>query len=368
MNYTNICCIFDQAAHYSAPIYKLMDKRLHCDFYITKWKVDPFKQMNYNDLDGFKKASSNTLLFNGFYWQNGTVHLAFKPYKQYLMNGHPYSVSSWVLLILIRILGKKVYFWSHGWYGRETKIKKMIKKIYFSLSTKTCVYSEYARDLMIKEGIHSNKLFCIYNSLDFDKQYNIRQKLKHTDIYKSYFKNDHPVLLYIGRIQKNKKINLLIEALNILNKEGHYNLIIIGKESENTGIYSQIADCNLKNQVWLYGECYDEEQIGELIYNADLSVSPGNIGLMAMHSLAYGTPIITHNNFAYQGPEFESIKEGMTGDFFMEDSIPDLCNKIKFWTSLSVNQREDIRTKCYEIIDNKYNPNIQIQILLNELK
>jgi glycosyltransferase involved in cell wall biosynthesis len=346
-----------------------MDKRLHCDFYISKWKVDPFKQMNYNELDGFKKVSSNTLLFKKFYWQNGTVNLAFKPYKQYILNGIPYSVSSWVLLILLRILGKKVYFWSHGWYGHETKIKKVIKKIYFSLSTKTFVYGNYARDLMIKEGIDSKKLFCIYNSLDFDKQYNIRQKLKVTDIYKSYFKNDNPVLLYIGRIQKNKKINLLIEALNILNNEGHnYNLIIIGNESENTGIYSQIAECNLENHVWLYGECYDEEQIGELIYNADLCVSPGNVGLTAMHSLVYGTPLITHNNFVNQGPEFESIKEGVTGDFFMEDSINDLCDKIKCWTSFSVIQREDIRTKCYKIIDNRYNPNIQIQILMNELK
>ncbi len=70
-----------------------------------------------------------------------------------------------------------------------------------------------------------------------------------------------------------------------------------------------------KGRIWLYGACYDEEIIGELIFNAQLCVSPGNVGLTAMHSLVYGTPVITHNNFSNQSPEFEAIIDGKTGSF-----------------------------------------------------
>ena len=59
-----------------------------------------------------------------------------------------------------------------------------------------------------------------------------------------------------------------------------------------------MENLNLQDQIWFYGACYDESKLGELIFNADLCVSPGNVGLTAVHSMGYGTPVITHNNFA----------------------------------------------------------------------
>ena len=40
---------------------------------------------------------------------------------------------------------------------------------------------------------------------------------------------------------------------------------------------------------------------------SDLTVSPGNIGLTAIHSLSYGTPVCSHSNFNNQMPESEAI-------------------------------------------------------------
>jgi glycosyltransferase involved in cell wall biosynthesis len=366
---TKICCIFDQAAHYRAPIYKLMDRELNCDFYITKWKKNPFKQMDYSELKGLKMVSYNKKIFGNFFWQSRTVRLAFQPYNNYLMIGQPYSLSTWVLIIILKLLKKNCYLWSHGWYGDESKIKIYIKKIFFSFATATFLYGDYARNLMIKQGIKQNKLICIYNSLDYEMQKEIRSKIKSSDIYYDYFKNRYPVLLYIGRIQKIKKIDLLLKAIYELKEDGfHCNLIIIGEQTEELNINSLINEFGLKENVWMFGACYDEKIIGELIYNADLCVSPGNVGLTAMHSLVYGTPVLTHNNFANQMPEFEAVKEGVTGGFFEENSIKDMSEKIKYWTSLTSSERDKVRNNCYEIIDKKYNPNIQIKILTETIR
>ena len=86
--------------------------------------------------------------------------------------------------------------------------------------------------------------------------------------------------------------------------------------------------------------CFDEKINAELIYNADLCVAPGNIGLTAMHVLMFGCPAISHNNFKWQMPEFESIIPGHTGDFFEYDNVEDLARSISQWfTSKRLSRR-----------------------------
>jgi len=157
---------------------------------------------------------------------------------------------------------------------------------------------------------------------------------------------------------------LLVDALNELHlNKSPCNLILIGKQTDETDIQDLIAKYGLEKHVWNYGPCYDEKLLGELIYNANLCVSPGNVGLTAMHSLVYGTPVITQNNFKSQMPEFEAIKPGVTGDFFIEDSVEDLCSKILNWTNVGKEKRDSIRENCYQVIHEKYNPHNQIEIL-----
>jgi len=363
-----ICCIMNLAPLYNAPIYRLMDSELKCDFFIGDRINLPIKLMDYHELSGFKKTLKNLTLISKFYWQEDALRLVFKPYKKYIIIGEPYCISTWLILFFAIITGKKTFLWTHGWYGNETIIKRIIKKIFFELSTKVLLYGDYAKDLMIKEGFSPKKLIPIYNSLDYKDQRKIRENLSVTGIYQNYFKNHFPVLLYIGRIQRNKKLDLLIEAMSILFNRGvSCNLIIIGEEAEKTNLSMLVDKFKLGKFVWFYGSCYDENSLGELIYNANLCVVPGDVGLTVMHSFVYGTPIITHNNFAKHGPEFEAITEGITGAFFKEDSLYDLCDKISNWITISADKRENIRLECYNIINEKYNPYKQIKILKNTL-
>jgi len=341
-----------------------MDQSINCDFYIGDRIRTPMKLMEYHDLKGFKKIIPFKPLFGNFYWQKGSISTAFKPYRNYLITGDPFCVSTWFILVITKLLGKKTLVWTHGWYGDETIMKKMIKKLFLGFSYKVLLYGNYARNLMIQAGFKSDKLISIYNSLDFDAQSKVRETLTATNIYKDHFQNDFPVLLYVGRIQKSKKLELLIEALKLLYIKGMYcNLIIIGNEVDETNLQKIVAYNKLNDCVWFFGATFDEPKIGELIYNADVCISPGNIGLTAIHSMIYGTPVITHNNFSEQGPEFEAIMKGETGDYFEEDSINDLCDKIISWISLPMKKRELVRQQCFSVIKERYNPYVQIEIL-----
>lgn len=365
-----ICGIFNLAAHYRAPIYKQIDKELHCDFFIGDKVKSPMKKMNYQELTGLKKVLKNRYIFGDIYWQKGAVKTIFSGYKNYIITGEPYCMSTWVILLLARLTFKKTYLWTHGWYGRETKIKTLIKKVFFGLANHVLLYGDYARDLMIKEGFKADKLHCIYNSLDYDTQIGVRKSLKETDIFKEKFGNDFPVLCYVGRIQQSKRLDLLIESMIILKDKYNkpVNLVIVGKESEKTGLNNLVETSNLSNNVWFYGPCYDEAELGSIFFNSNLCVSPGNVGLTAIHSLTYGCPVITHDKFENQGPEFESITPGITGDFFEENNINDLVLKINEWLKIHPINNDIIRNDCYKIIDERYNPHYQIELLKRLLK
>ena len=110
------------------------------------------------------------------------------------------------------------------------------------------------------------------------------------------------------------------------------------------------------------GALYDESEIARYLYWADLCVSPGNVGLTAIHALSYGLPVITNDNFETQMPEFEAIEQGRTGDFFCEGDVGSLADRIELWLSRNPN-REQVRQRCYEVIDTKYNPSHQVEVL-----
>lgn len=339
-----------------------MYKRLNCDFYFGDSLKENIKSFDPKTLGGFKGLLRNVYILGEFYYWSGMLSKVFK-YKTFIVEGEPYGLSTWFFLISARILSKDVYVWSHGWYGRESLIKKMIKKIFFNLSKSVLLYGDYARDLMKLNGFPDNKLVSIYNSLDYDKHKFIRKTLCKTDILEKLFNNDLPTVIYVGRIQKRKRIDLLIESIKQLNaNKPIINLLIVGANS-NAFEFSEYSE-----NILFYGPCYDEEYLAHLFYNSAVCVTPGDIGLTAIHSMSFGTPVITHNNFMIQGPEFESIIEGETGSFYEFGNVDSLKSVIFKLANLDDAMRDQVRRNCFDMVDRRYNPYNQIDILCKVLR
>ena len=96
--------------------------------------------------------------------------------------------------------------------------------------------------------------------------------------------------------------------------------------------------------------------------SANLTVSPGQVGLTAMHSLAYGTPVITHDDPAHQMPEWEAIVPGKTGDLFKRGDALDLAATIRKWC-VNPWPDDDVRSQCMAVIEQHYNPQFQQQVI-----
>lgn len=359
-----ICCIFNLAPHYRAPIYSLMDDELLCDFYFGTCSHSTLKQMDCCSLNGFKQYFEYVNLFGKFYKLQEESLLVKQSYSLYIITGDPFCVSTWLFLFISKLNHKKTILWSHGWYGNENFIKKIFKKLFFGMSNAILLYGNYARNLMIKNGFNENKLYVVHNSLDYNKQKQIREFIKKSNIYRQHFNNDNHVLLFIGRLTPVKKLNLLIDAVKCLLKKGEvYNVVLVGDGEMRHSLEKQVIKNNLENHFWFYGESYDETVNAELIYNADLCVSPGNVGLTAIHCLTFGTPVATHSNFHNQMPEFEAILKGKTGFFFNEDDVYSMTETIQWWFNQENYSREVIRENCYKEIDSHWTPEYQISVI-----
>jgi glycosyltransferase involved in cell wall biosynthesis len=358
-----ICIIANGCSIYRLPIFKSIYNYFHCTFYFGCYKNQKVKQFDYSEVPGFKSCFKINK-FGNLYWQHNLLKILKEKYDYYIITGEPYAISSWIFLIIARIKNKKTIAWTHGLYGREKGLRLLFKVLYFKLFSKLLVFNEYSIKIMKENGIQNNKMFCIANSLDSDVEKEIRCNLKKTDIYARHFGNNYPVIIYCGRIQKWKKLDLLVDSLYLLNKDGiNANLVFIGNDVDGVDLLEKVSNKNMLKKVWMYGACYDDQQLGELFYNADVCVSPGNVGLTAIHSLTFGCPVITHDNFSNQVPEFEAIEQGKTGDFFKENNVFSLKETIKKWINITSEEKDAIRTIAYSEIDRKWNIHYQIDVL-----
>ena len=281
--------------------------------------------------------------------------------------GHSRNLSTFLFLLLKRLFfkQKRAFLWTHGFYGKEAFFEKFWKKILLNSADGLLIYGDYACNIMKnKYGFDGNKLYPIHNSLDYDAQLMIRKSIKPSSIYRNHFNNENKTLIFIGRLTFIKKLHMVIQAIADLRAKGEtYNLVFVGDGPALSELENMAINLDVSNQVWFYGACYDENINAELVYNADLCVSPGNIGLTSIHVLMFGCPAISNDDFSHQMPEFEAIKEYKTGMFFQRDNQVSLNESISKWFTQNDYNREIIRNNCYKEIDSNWNTDYQMRII-----
>lgn len=360
----NLCLILNMAPHYRKGIFELLDKEFDCHF-ICGDKTDGIKPLDMSFINGSYEQVKRFSLPGHLIWQRGGLRAIGKNYDSYIITGDYRDLSAWMVLVFGKLTRRKVYLWSHGWYGRESGIKKWIKKRFSHLSSGEFVYGDHAKAVMLSNGYTADRIFVIHNSLDYSVQLKARGELKSTSIYSDHFKNDNKTILFIGRLTEVKRLDMLVDAIGILaEKHEYYNLVFVGDGSMRNELESLAKDNNLTD-VWFVGPVYDESKKAELIYNADLCVSPGNVGLTAIDSMMFGTPVATHNVFEDQMPEYETIKQGVTGFYFGKNK-QSVAEGISSWFA-SYKDREEIRKACFEEIDRNWTPRYQLSVIKKAL-
>lgn len=355
--------IYNIPALYRKSIYQLIDKEYNCLFLFG----DDHSSVAKFDISILKRAKFiHSSFILGIKIQIGLFIYAFANYDRYIMTAETNNISQWMLLALLKFFPKKKsYIWTHGLYGYESKKQLFVRKIYYALTDGVLVYGNRSKQLIIEKRLcQHDRIYVVHNSLDYETQLSIRNHLKRNSLYQDHFNNGNPTIIFIGRLTPVKKLGLLLDAVSLLRNQGRlFNLVLVGDGSERRSLEQQASSLNLDSSVWFYGECYDEQETATLLFNADICVSPGNVGLTSIHSMMYGTPVISHGNFDWQMPEYEAIEPGVTGDFFEYGCADSLAETLLSWFEAHTSHRELIRSACYKIIDSEWTPSFQIDVI-----
>jgi glycosyltransferase involved in cell wall biosynthesis len=158
---------------------------------------------------------------------------------------------------------------------------------------------------------------------------------------------DKPILLFVGRLDKEKYVDLILRALADLSPETSPHFLIAGKGFEQEDLKKLTAELGITDRVTFAGFVPDED-LPNLYSVANAFVIAGIAelqSLVTMEAMATGLPVIGVNATALP----ELIRDGENGYLFPIGDVKKLTECIQKLFSYNA-QRERMGKKSLEII------------------
>jgi 1,2-diacylglycerol 3-alpha-glucosyltransferase len=182
--------------------------------------------------------------------------------------------------------------------------------------------TQTAADLLTKNHLKC-ELKVISNGIDLKKY---KRRHSKAEAKKRFDLPDKKVVLFVGRLDKEKNINVLIEALGIIKNNTDFHAVIAGKGKEMESLVEQAGDLGISTRVTFTGYVSDEDLL--VLYNAaDVFVMPGIAelqSLVTMEAMASGVPVIAANAVALP----HLVKDSENGYLFRPGNPQDLARKL----------------------------------------
>lgn len=276
-------------------------------------------------------------------------------YNTVLLVPNIFDLTGWLISILksLGIIKDQIIIWTHGILCDKRKINSYSKILLYYPFNGMIVYNERAKENLRKYFFNKNISVC-YNSNGY---------LDNQDLKKNTQENRY--WLYVGRLVKSKKIEELIIAYHHLcqmNNDISYTLRIIGDGPQREYLEDLTKSLDIQDKVIFLGAIYNKSILKKEFSNCIATISPGNVGLLAITSFKYSTPVITHSNLCKQMPEVEIITENVNGLFYREGDYKDLSKALLKSKDFDF----DFESMKEELVK-RYNPENQANIIMDSL-
>ena len=222
-------------------------------------------------------------------------------------------------LIRARLSGVPTALWGHGFSKSEAPWRARLRWLPARLANALIFYDFNTARQWAAEGLAEDKIFVAPNGLDSQRIEAAAAPWRGDPAALASFRVAHlgkaaPVMIYIGRIHPENRLDLAIESLVAL-RPSHPDarLVIIGGGAPEQALRSLANERGVGDQVHWVGERYDEAEIAPWMLSADVLVYPSNAGLSLIHGFNYGLPAIACAPRSAHNPEIWALEDGRNG-------------------------------------------------------
>lgn len=307
--------------------------------------------------------SKNTYLFGspGIFFTDIIRTLAAKRPEVVISVFNVGNLNLYLLFLLRKVFGFKLILWSFGYdpvrgFRPSSNFIDRIRLLLSQSADAVLFYWDKGRQIIEAHSRRTEHYFTAPNTLDTDKLELLRMNFDVTG--KEAIKNELGVreqshFVYIGRLIKDKQIDLLIKAFGLYKRAGREGrLTIVGDGPERDKLLRLAAETN--DKITFKGEITDDEAAGKWIFASDALVMPGRLGLSVAHAFSFGTPVISQKKDGFfHGEGIGYIRDGINGLLAEDGDVEGLADRMRviaedkdLHDNLSKGALETLREEC----------------------
>lgn len=208
--------------------------------------------------------------------------------------------------------------------------------------------NEYTRTLFKNEYKLKPPITVVQNATDMTPVLDVESACKLVN-EKYNFSSDEKIFLYVGRLNKLKNIDFILESLQILKKDfQNFKFLLVGCGNDEKHFKEKTKTLGLEDYVVFAGKIVDKELLKAIYARSDLFLFPSKYdtdGLVKFEAASQGTPSLLIENTGAAS----SIIDNETGYISKDDKnlfakrILDALSDEKLYQKISQN----VRTKLY---------------------
>ncbi|PDW02026.1 glycosyltransferase family 4 protein [Candidatus Viridilinea mediisalina] len=294
-------------------------------------------------------------------WQSGVLRL-IRPENidAVIAEFNPRILTNVLALFKARMFNLPFIWWGHGVSStRSSKIAEGVRKKLIEIADGVILYDDKAKSYLVDMGLPEEKFFVAFNSVDTR-----RIKLLRGDFQKNASKRR---VIYVGRLLKQKNLDLLIRAFADVLSVTHQDLVLtlVGDGPVKQDLIQMTNDLGVSHAVEFKGSIFDEEILAKMYSDSLMVISPGCVGLMAIQALSFGVPLLIPDQDDH-GPEANMLKDKQTVLLFESNSISSLTSQmIEIINNLEL--RSYLITNGVDLIERYYSLDAMVGVFENAL-
>jgi glycosyltransferase involved in cell wall biosynthesis len=313
--------------HYRVRFFELLDERAAHDYVVFHGEPPsgighyaaegPFFFPNVKVNNRELRIAGKSLIYQGI-----LRRILRERFDAVILGTHVQFLSNHLVLLAYRGLGRPVFYWGHAKEKTTggNRLAMSLSRSAFHFKNRTIrmadgylAYTQGGAERLATSGFDPGRVAVVGNTLDMDSQIALHREM--LDMEEGLLRaelglaRDSVVLVYVGRIYAEKRVDELIESVQRILAERRgpaVEVVVIGDGPDASRVREVAGKLPF---VQFTGELRDQAQVARYLRVASAVVVPGALGLAVNHALAHGLPVISRWT-PLHGPEIEYLTPG----------------------------------------------------------